>query len=409
MWKSISVFALQALLAVLFVGVLGFGIHETLKNNVLGFEFYNFWTGGRAFLLEDRNPYSDEVKLQIQVGLYGRPALPTEDPMPFNYPPHVIFAMLPVLPMSYDWAQSYWMAMNLVGVLALFSLAFPKTPKWLLVSIPFLYSYAYGIILGSFSVLISAILALFVGYFVIARGSARSYQVGVGILLAWCTIKPQNVWLYFIFLVLFSLRYRLKALLFSFVISCMLFFALPLLLQPDWPLQWLGRLIYYMGYTSQNRPAIAVLDLFLLPFIDHYDTRLAYLVLNGASLGMTAFCFYRWWCAQLSDFTMLIAIALATYLLMPNNSSADQLSLLLPMVAWCAWQSEARLEGRLWWITLFVFSYLAFIASETDIYRRGLMVSSFVIVLAWISFLGIRAARRGRALGSGMITGNRVV
>lgn len=374
---------------------LGFAIHQALRDNTLGADYYIFWTAGRALVLEGQNPYAAEVTRQIQYGIYGREATAQEDPMPFNYPPYVLLATLPNLFMSFDYAQAFWMALNLVGLMTCLYLAFPRIPPLLLISIPFLYNYAFGMILGNFPVLMSAALIVFLGYFVLRGERSTAMQVGVGILLAWCTARPQAMWLYFVFILLYSLKQRLYVLLGSLAASGALMLGLSFLARPSWLAEWIQQIGMYVGYTNTYRPIVA----FLWPFywgkaIPEAVLRASSVGVGLAGLGLAGYVFYRWWRGQARAMTLIGVIGAVTYFFAPNSTSVSQLFLLVPLVLWCAWKGGERVSARVWWAVTLVISYAALAADSTGVFPAALRVWPVYGYLAWLAWLVWSERRR---------------
>ena len=60
--------------------LLAYGAYSLFTSQIpSGNDFYPRWRGTRALLLEGKDPYSEEVTLEIQRGMYGRPAREDED------------------------------------------------------------------------------------------------------------------------------------------------------------------------------------------------------------------------------------------------------------------------------------------------------------------------------------------
>ena len=77
-------------------GALAFGIYNGLTRTTLGAnDFYSRWVGARALFVQGKNPYSDEVTREIQLGMYGRLARPEEDQAAFAYPLFAAYAAAP--------------------------------------------------------------------------------------------------------------------------------------------------------------------------------------------------------------------------------------------------------------------------------------------------------------------------
>lgn len=381
-----AIISIAFILAIFFISLIAMGIHWALRGNALGADFYVYWRAGRVFLLENSDPYGPETMLEIQMGIYGQPAGPDNDPLAFNYPPYAFAVLLPNLLMEYGWAQAFWMAFHLTSILAVFFLMFPNLPKPVLISIPFVYNYAFGIIIGPFSVLISLILIIFCVYFLIRKEKDARIQIISGMLLAWATCKPQFIWLYMIFVLLYCFRNRLLPLLIAFFASWLLMMLVCFLIQPDWMVNWLHQINSYACYTQWNRAIYAPLSV-LIPTISWDSVNHAYLPVNVVSMVFTAYLFSRWWQKQIHDFTMFTWLAFSTYLLLPNNSSGDQLALLIPLLVWCLWQMQLGIKSAaVWWIILLIGSNLALVF---DLMRLGLgatMKASFIIAGLWGSW-----------------------
>src|SRR3990170_5267209 len=96
-------------LAFLLVAV---GIRLTFTNRVAGGnDLYSRWAGGCAWLSRGLDPYSAEATLEIQRGIYGRPALPSEDQGAFAYPIYVVLLTWPLCSTA-DFATVYAVAMT---------------------------------------------------------------------------------------------------------------------------------------------------------------------------------------------------------------------------------------------------------------------------------------------------------
>lgn len=75
-------------------------------------EFYLLRTGGQAFLFNRLEPYSGSVAEQVQVHVYGQPAVQGEDPYILDIPFHllILFFPLAVFP-EVAMARAFWMAL----------------------------------------------------------------------------------------------------------------------------------------------------------------------------------------------------------------------------------------------------------------------------------------------------------
>jgi len=73
--KTTSRLLIMALVSILVVAVILLDAYATYVVFTSKFpganDFYSRWAGGRAFLIDGLNPYSDEVTHRIQLGMYG--------------------------------------------------------------------------------------------------------------------------------------------------------------------------------------------------------------------------------------------------------------------------------------------------------------------------------------------------
>src|SRR5690606_23346023 len=102
---------------------------------------------GQASFIEGISPYSEEVALRNQIGVYGKPAEPGQDLLAFNYPP---YALLPFLPLSFlplKWAQSIWVSLLFTTLLILPILTYPRIPRWAFATTFLLYPITFSLIL----------------------------------------------------------------------------------------------------------------------------------------------------------------------------------------------------------------------------------------------------------------------
>jgi len=90
---------------------LAYGAYSLFTSQIpSGNDFYSRWRGTRALLLEGKDPYSEEVTLEIQKGMYGRPARGDEDQVAFAYPLYVSVLILPLAFLPYPQAQALWLS-----------------------------------------------------------------------------------------------------------------------------------------------------------------------------------------------------------------------------------------------------------------------------------------------------------
>lgn len=360
------------------------GIHYAFAHNTPGIDFYVYWQAGRAFFFEGLDPYSPAVSARIQQGIYGREALPGEDPMHFANPAYGLLPVLPWLLLPFDWAQAAWMAINLLALLALLLAAFPRAPRWVLLLAPFFYPMVFGLILGNFAVLVFGIMAAAFGFFFREPPPGRGLSATFGVLLAWATIKPQSVWLFLVIFLLAAWRRRNRALLGGFAAGLGGMVAISLLVRPDWPLRWVERVLRYSGYSNYQPSRVFWLNL-LLP-----ETMIlpASIALAIVLLGLCGYLLIRWQRGRLPLLVLLGWSGLAMYFIHPNSLSYEQLILLLPLLLWVLEKDRKPRCLLLFWLGGWVFSYAVLAASWHFGVRWPVLhlpLAGYLFWLVWLS------------------------
>jgi len=219
-------------------------------------DFYSRWAGARAFWRNGLNPYSDEATLQIQMGIYGRPARPDEDQGLFAYPFYTVFFLWPLVWLPYAWVQAIWVVLLelliLWGVWLAFSLYEWRPPLWLLIatsvwSILFYHS-ARAIILGQFAVVVFffSVLALW------ALKVGRDCLAGVALSLT--SFKPQMVFLFIPLLVWWGVKRRRWKFLVASAVAFGVLLGASWALEPSWLGDFLHQVSLYPSYTAIGSP-----------------------------------------------------------------------------------------------------------------------------------------------------------
>jgi hypothetical protein len=194
-----------------------------------------------------------EATLAIQRGIYGRPALPSEDQGAFAYPAYVMSLIWPLC-LTNDFATVYAVAITLLilslvltAVLSRAAVGW-KTPGWLwvwcLLWIVLLYPNDRAILLGQ----LAGIVSLLLGAALLAVRRGR--DVLAGIALALSTIKPQMVLLIVPWLVAWAIFQSRLRLVYSFLLTLVMLIAVPMIWLPAWPAAWLEQLRAYTSYTE---------------------------------------------------------------------------------------------------------------------------------------------------------------
>lgn len=347
---------LAALGCFLLWGVLTLGLRGGLGRITLGADFYIYWDAGRAVVLEGKNPYSPEVVADIQRGILGREAKPGEDQLAFAYPTYALLPTLPFLFMPFEWAQSGWMALQLLIVFFCARLAMRKSPPWMLPALFFFYPLFFGLLLGNFVVFVAAFFLLFFGLTLRKEPPAHSVQILLGFGLAWAACKPQFAWLLLAFALLLSLRLHLRGIFIGFAAGVPTWLLIAFLFYPGWVSAWVDRVLIYPSYT-QNIPTLTlILNSFLPAGLSA--------ALTGAVAFACLFLLFRlgraWWRSKLEPIYLLTFLGVVTFLFHLHSIAYDQLVLYVPFVLWAAHFAVNHRAAALWWLFFFLLSWVAF-------------------------------------------------
>ena len=292
-------------------------------------DLYPRWLGARELLLHHRNPYGDDITIEIQKGYYGRaldPARPNDpkDQQGFAYPVYVVFLLAPFIGFPFHSVQLvfYW---TLIALTAISVWLWLRALRWRL---PMLatascvaltlgsFAAVQGIKLQQLSLLVSALLAG-----AVACVAGGSLFCG-GVLLAAATIKPQLAWPLVAWLGVWALsdwRSR-RRFLFGFGVAMVLLLAGAEIILPGWWRMFAHALQQYHRYT-QNQSVL------LVPW--EYSG----ILIVGAGL---ACAFYLWKLrgepSEAGKFGLATSLVLAlTVLVVPMYAPYNQV-LLLPAI-----------------------------------------------------------------------------
>lgn len=328
-WAAFSVIVVYFALA--------YGAHSVFTSHIPGGnDFYPRWEGTRSLVMEGKDPYSPEVTLEIQEGMYGRPAREDEDQVAFAYPLYVSLFVLPFSFFSYPQAQALWLsALVLVSIgtviIILRTLDWKRSPGGLLALslwCLFLYPTARSVVLGQISIVVLALVAL--ALWAMDRGWASL----AGGSLALATIKPQMVFLIIPFLLLTSLRRRRYRVLIGFFAVLAILVVLSSLVLPTWIPSFVGALSRYQDYTSiyrEGRSPLGVLAHYLLP------SRLSEWATVVSSLALAGYLAYMWisvFRGQVDALQAFFLTIIVSLLIPVQTGTTNQVMLLLPFMYW---------------------------------------------------------------------------
>jgi hypothetical protein len=323
-----------ALVAIVYL-LLAYGAYSVFTSQIpSGNDFYSRWMGTRALIMERKDPYSEEVTLEIQRGMYGRRAKEDEDQVAFAYPLYVSLLVLPFTFFSYPQAQALWLSAlvllalaTLIIVLRIFDWK-PSHGGLLALSLwcLFFYPTARSVVLGQFSIPVLALVALTLW----AMQRDRDFLAGCSLALA--TIKPQMVFLLVPLILLWGLGCRRYRILCGFSAVMVILLLLPSFLLPTWIPSFVTGLSGYQAYTgiyTGSRSPLKILFDFLLPSpLSLGATVVVSLLLGG-------YMMYEWvqvWREHRGVLQVASLTIIVTLLVPVQTGTTNQVLLLLPFL-----------------------------------------------------------------------------
>lgn len=329
---------LWALLFIVLVAALAVGIHTVMAGNSVGMDLNTFYHAAQNVFIKHQSPYGEDVAVQSQLSIFGRPANANDDQLGFSYPPYSLLLLAPIAHLSYEWVQAIWMSIFVMGSLGAVLVLFPKKPLLPAMGVLLFYPFTFGIILGNFANLIALVILAAIVVLVIGNKPSRAAQIVLGVLIGWATIKPQFFWLYLGLFLLIALKQKYWPLLISFGSSLVGFFGISFVLVPNWPALWLERIGKYAGYVGFN-PNLA---LYLNQLRAPEDVQTLTVALTALLLGVTAWALYEWWHGRLASLVLLAWVGLVTYLINPSSIAYTHIAFLIPLLVWAQVQKNQR-------------------------------------------------------------------
>ena len=242
--------------------------HQRPRGNLS--DLYPQWLAARELLLHGRDPYSPEVTREIQQGYYGRPLDPSrpeepKDQQGFAYPVYVVFYLAPTTHLPFETVRRAfsWVMFGLTVATVPLWLRVLRwgAPCWLQAALIIFtigsLSVMQGVKLPQMTLLVAALIAIALALLTSDRPMAA------GVVFALATIKPQLVWLLFLWLTIWTMadwrrRYRCAA---SFLFAMALLWAASEWYLPHWIPRFLGAVRRYESYND----AVSILDKLLPP------------------------------------------------------------------------------------------------------------------------------------------------
>ena len=373
--------------------IMVYGTYQTFTSQIpSGNDFYPRWRGTRAVLLEGKDPYSEEVTLEIQKGIYGRPAREDEDQVAFAYPLYVSLFVLPFALLSYPLAQAFWLSALILAALAALIIIL-RTLDWhpspaglagLALWTVLFYPTARSIMLGQISIIVLALVAL--ALWTLKLG----HKTLAGSLLALSTIKPQMVFLVVPFLLLMTVRRRDHRTLAGFLCAMGILLVVSWMVLPGWMPSFVAGLSSYHSYTEIYRAGTSPIGYLVAGLVPPY---LSGPMTAAVSLGLGISLAFAWFGAftdRLDPSAVISYTVVATLLLPGETGTTNQVLLLLPIIAWLSGRSRQRWLVSLVASVLFIGPWALFLLTVQGDLEHPMMV--FLLPIATLVMVFLRAS-----------------
>lgn len=286
-----------------------YGNYQFAKSSPGGTDFLVHWMGARNFFTTGTSPYSDDTALKIQTMVYGRAAQAGEHELRVAYPLYSIFFFAPfALISNFTLARALWMSLLEICLVAIVIVSLKLTywkPKPLIFGVLILfglisYNGARPLINGN-AVIVVTLLYLF-SLLLLRDGKDEL----AGIILAFSTIKPQNVVLLVLFLLFWALCNRRFRFVGYFLGTMVVLVGFSAVLIPDWIVQDLKEVIRYPSYNPPGTVGAV-----MTAWWGDIGGRLSY-VLSGI---LAVILGLEWWLGRNSKGIYFIWVSLFTVLI----------------------------------------------------------------------------------------------
>jgi len=401
--KWLSVEEIRLLLLVLFIlsGLLVLNIYlaRTLPG---GEQFFLRWSGARAFLIEQIEPYSSTIAERTQSLVYGRRAFAQEYPYVLNDPFYIVLLNIPFALFSdFAIARGLWMLLSevaLVGLIYYFIRSLEwEPPIWLyfLLLVFGVFGYYSLVALGSGS---PAVVITFLIFAVLY--SLRSFSDELaGALLLLIAYQWEVGALFFLFVLAFVITNRRWRVLYGFGMSLAILLAISFLLYPGWGLPYVRAVLadWYRGDGLTFGSAMSV-----------FFPKARFSIGLWTSIFLGVILFLEWLGSVDSHYrrtawTVCLSLAvtpLMGFAIFPSNHVALLPSMILIlMLVWERWIRQRVLFTLLILLSAFLLPfwlYIRVIAGAPLIYSEALRILppiATIVGLYWMRWWAFRSPR----------------
>ena len=345
------------------------GNYAYVKKQPGGIDFLYRWYPTRLVVFEGyENLYSPEVEYQMELFHHGRAHNADEFPGMFSYPYHTMFAFLPVAFIKdFSVARAVWMTiMELahIGIILLtLRIIHYKPSKEIMIVLILLSLFSADFMQPLIDGNPSSLAALFavLSLFFISRKSDR----WAGVFLAFSTIKPQLVLLFFALVWIWAFSKKRWEIIYSSFATLFILFGISFILLPNWVSEFINDITAYPGAASPSTPR-AILSYWMpAPLANN----IAWLstILSVFILG------YAWRKSFGQNFNTFLWATSVTFAIMPftgiTSAKSNYIGMLPGIILLLQYGTKKLKDKELWlsillvvWITL---SWLFFYAGRT--------------------------------------------
>ena len=380
----------QILLFLLFlifvIALFSFAINKVTAGNTIGTDIFVFYLAGRSSFIDGQGPYVPDNYLQSQILTYGHAATIGEDPLIFGYPPYSLFPLIPLFFIPFEWTQAIWFTLLFICVTLIPFLVFPESPRWLPPTIFLIYPFSFGLLMGNFAIPIGIITLAVYGYFFNMVKANRFIDLLTGVALAWCTAKPQFIWIFLIFFLFAAIKQKRIWSIYGFFGSLAAFLPLSFVVSATWLVDWWEQIKNYAQFNQTVPHLIQILNL-----VFNKNTALVIAGLFSLILlGWFVVTIVQWYQGKKKPFQVLCWAGLISHLFYPGGFAYEQIIFLIPFMIWLFQTGKKKPKITLFlWISSIFISWIELIQFRLMPDRIMFNEWLFIFYLVWMVLFGI--------------------
>ena len=231
------------------------------------FDFFPRWEGSRA-VLNQENPYTDEVTLRIQGKMFGRILAPEEDQQRYAYPAIITWLLLPFWLLPFPIAISLWSGL-LFLLLLLLPIAVGVHLEWKISPFRLLVMLLFSIFVYLYPVnayLIGQFIPFLLACLIVAWWGLANERWGITTFaLILSMVRPEVILLPLLALLFLSWQRKNRRIVGTWVVSMAILWFITRLWIGPWVGDFVEGLVAYQAYSAPvwppmlpNNPVLAI-------------------------------------------------------------------------------------------------------------------------------------------------------